>query len=119
MKWYERRGQAFHKRPKTGSFDPQPFGKFSVRGHLGCLIGGINDHARPGASRFLYIAHRGIVNRDLAAVPGLRELGGQNGGFVQALEVGLVALRPQDDVGAVNLLSVKPDIPLARQLAGE
>ena len=66
-----------------------------------------------------HVPDGGVVHRHLAAVPGLGEPGGQNGGLVEALQVGRSPLSPQDDVGAVYLLGVEPDIPLAGQLTGE
>ena len=64
-----------------------------------CLTGGETadpyaKRAKAGADGLFDVLHRGVVHRNLAALPGLGEPGGQTGGLVQALEVGLSSLGP-------------------------
>ena len=105
---------------KTASFVfMQPLDQPLVRGDPGGLIGGVDHHARAGPGGLFHVFHRGIVHGDLPRLPALREPGGQTGGLVQTLQIGLGPAGPQYHVGAVDLLGVEPDVALKGLLAGE
>ena len=97
----------------------QPPGQLPIWGDIGGLIGGVDHHAGPGAPRLFHIFYRGIVYRHFAALPALGEPGGQLGSLLDAGQVGLPPLGPQDDVGAVDLLGVEPQVALESLLGSE
>ena len=82
-----------------------------VRRYIDGVIVVINHHAGFGAGWLFDIPDCGAVHRDILTLPRLGVIGGQHGSLGDGTVGGLLSSTGDDDMAAVDLLSVQPQVP--------
>ena len=86
--------------------------------HNGRAVGVVDDHAGLAAGGLLHLLHRGHVHGDILAAAGFGIVGGQLGGLGHGVVRGLLPAAGNDDMAAVDLGGMAPDVVLPGQLEG-
>lgn len=93
-------------------FDSEFFDGFLVRGHIRSLVHMINYHAGLGADGLLYLAHLRIIDRHHRRRASFRMICRNHGGFGHSLVGRLFSVSHQNNMRAVYLLRMEPDVTL-------